>query len=333
DKNAIEFCSRWLQGESIFEFQTSGSTGTPKKISFNRDQMTRSALLTQEALQYSKGDTALVCLDVKFIAGAMMLVRSLITGLNMVIVKPSSDPLELITDTIDFAALVPLQLITTLNRHRKKLDAIKNLIIGGAPLDKSTINRLQGVAGSVYATYGMTETITHIAVQKLNGPDRQDFFQALPGISLHIDSRGCLTVQADHLGPLPVITNDLVTMLSDTQFQWSGRADKVINSGGIKVQPEKIEKIIKDVFEIHKVQNRFFVTGVPDTHLGEKVVIFIEGEIQSALESNLRDELELRLSKYEVPQKILKTSAFIETATQKIDTMATVRGVLTTGIE
>ena len=327
EKNAIHFCSSWLSGQAIFDFQTSGSTGVPKKVSFTRDQLIVSAMLTEKALQYQSGETALVCLDVKFIAGAMMLVRSLVSGLNIVVVTPSSDPFESVTDKIDFVAMVPLQVTTLLSSRRNPFHSMKSVIVGGAPLDKSSIESLQNVSASVYATYGMTETITHIALQKLNGSDRQDSFQALPGVILDTDSRGCLTIQADHLGNVPIITNDLVERIDKDKFLWIGRADRIINSGGVKVQAEKIESIVGSLFEKNNILNRFFAAGIPDVHLGEKVVLIVEGNLSANIEEILRLEFQ-RLSKYEIPQDIIHTPKFAETATQKIDRLETLRRIL-----
>jgi len=323
ETNAVQFCSSWLSGQQSFNFQTSGSTGIPKKISFRRDQLLSSALLTQKALQYESGNTALICLDVNFIAGAMMLVRSMVSGLNMVIVSPSSDPLEGVFDKIDFAAFVPLQVATLLASSNKKINGIKTFIVGGAPLNPGMLQALQDFPGSAFATYGMTETISHIALQKLNGPDRQDFFEALPGVSLDTDERGCLTIQSDHLGVQPVVTQDRVTLVGKNKFHWLGRADQIINSGGIKIQPREIESIVQFFFEGHQIKNRFFVAGVPDAHLGQKVVLIVEGSLDQNLSTALQKEFQVRLSRYEIPQQIIICKQFSETATQKIDRMAT----------
>ena len=323
----VEFCHQWLNGRTTFEFSTSGSTGPPKKISFFREQLTASAKLTEVSLKLLPGYTALICLDIHFIAGAMMLVRSLVTGMNMIIVPPSSDPLKGITDAIDFAAFVPFQLPAMIQQEPEQLNAIKKIIIGGAPLDESLVGRLQGHPGNVYSTYGMTETLTHVALRKVNGPDRQKYFQLLPGIRASLDERGCLIIHADHLGD-PLITNDRVTLLGLDRFQWEGRIDRLINSGGIKVQAEKIEKIVEEIFADLKLSNRFFISGIPDPQLSEKVVLIVEGHISHSLEEQISGMLKKRLSRFELPRRFFLVDRFMETESQKIDRQSTLKQLL-----
>ena len=325
EKNVVQFCSHWLNGKSEFEFQTSGSTGSPKKITFTREQLIASAQLTAGVLQLKPGFTALICLDVNFIAGAMMLVRSLLTGMNMIVTTPSSNPLESVSDEIDFAALVPLQFTMLVKHEKEKLNKLKTIIIGGAPLEEDSFMQWQHLSPALYATYGMTETITHIALQKLNGADRQDFFQLLPGIEGSTDDRGCLVIRATHLGPQPVVTNDLVTLLDKTHFRWIGRVDRIINSGGIKIPVEKIEKITGTILEDLNIKRRFFAAGIPDDKLGEKLVLVVEGDLSSESESDIRKAFSQRLSKYETPQLIFQVSQFLQTSTQKIDRIGTLK--------
>ncbi len=247
DHPALQFCEKWLSGQESFTLQTSGSTGTPKQINVTRDQLKSSAHLTAKAIGLQKNDTSLICLDTRYIAGIMMIVRSLETSMNMIIVEPSSNPLEKVEedDTIDFTALVPLQLETILKSpQREKLNKIKNTLIGGAALNPKTIKELEGLPCSFFATYGMTETLSHIALQKLNGKNAQDFFEVLPGITITKDERGCLVINAPHISVDPVITNDLVELFGSSQFRWLGRVDTIINTGGVKVIPEKIEATI-----------------------------------------------------------------------------------------
>lgn len=326
ETNAISFCYKWLNGKEEFEFNTSGSTGPPKKIIFQRKQLEASARLTEEALRLVPGYTALICLDPKFIAGAMMVVRSLVTGMNMIIRTPSSNPLAGVADPIDFAAFVPYQLATMLEKGKEQLNKLRVVIIGGAPLPQEFIEKIQDYSTSFYATYGMTETITHIALQKLNGHDRQGFFHLLPGVRASMDDRGCLVIQAPHLGPHPIITNDMVTIVDKTKLRWHGRFDRVINSGGVKVHAEKVENVAGHVFRALKIQKRFFVAGLPDEALGERVVFVVEGDaFKHKKEDSLRSSLSRHLGKFEMPKAFLYIPHFAETSTQKIDRGKTLR--------
>lgn len=322
EKNALSFCHAWLNDHPAFTFQTSGSTGQPKKISFNKNQLTASALLTQRALNLEAGMNAFICLDVNFIAGAMMLVRSMVTGMNMTVVPPSSNPLKSPSSAFDFASFVPLQMTSMLKSDFQKLNSIGKILIGGAPVHSELIQDLQNLNVAVYASYGMTETITHIALQKLNGSNRQDYFQLLPGIHGQSDNRGCLVIQAGHLDK-EVITNDIIEWHGDNKFKWIGRADLIINSGGIKIQIERVEEIVEDIFKELNIPKGFFIAGIPDRDLGQKLVLITEGDIGSTLTGTLKTKLELRLPKLEIPKQILNAEKFILTSTQKIDRAAT----------
>lgn len=326
EKNALQFCHQWLNGQQKFEFQTSGSTGTPKKIIFKRVELEASARLTEEALQLQPGYSALICLDVNFIAGAMMMVRSLVTGMDMIIKTPSSNPLKDFSDIIDFVALVPYQLVTVLDQSPTSLSNLKTVIIGGAPLKEAVIDRLQDFSTAFYATYGMTETITHVALQKINGPDRQNFFQLLPGIQATTDDRSCLIITASHLGDKAIITNDIVEFLDERRFRWIGRYDQVINSGGLKVPAEKVEGVVESVLRELKIQRRFFITALPDRKLGDQIVLILEGaRLSQDQERDIKTTLKANLEKYEIPKIFLYVSRFVETATQKIDRVHTMK--------
>ena len=326
---AIQFCKDWLSGNSEFEFHTSGSTGIPKKIIFKREQLETSARLTARTLKLQPGFTALICLDCKFIAGAMMIVRSLVVGMNMIVKIPSANPLNGLSDRIDFAAFVPYQFVTLLEQAPAQLNALHTIIIGGAPIPRAVIDKVQHMSPAIYATYGMTETITHVALQKLNGAGREDFFRLLPGIKASTDERGCLILKSTHLGTGPIVTNDIVTMLDGERFRWLGRFDNVINSGGVKVQAYKIERAAMDIFAILKIKKRLFVSGLPDKKLGEQVALIIEGAIlQPAVEEKIKIQLKDQLDKYEVPKIFIYVLQFSETATQKIDRAGTLKMVV-----
>lgn len=322
EKSTLAFCKAWLTGQQGFTIQTSGSTGTPKSIILHRSQMEASAKLTEKALGLKEGYTSLLCLDPRYIAGKMMLVRGMVTGMTTIAVEPCANPLEKTGETsIDFAALVPHQLHAILRspQTKKILSTIKCLLIGGSALDKPTIDILRDLPCSCYASYGMTETITHIALQKLNGENRQDFFQTLEGVTVSMDERGCLVIHSRHLGGAKIITNDLVEILSPSKFRWLGRFDNVINSGGIKIIPEKIEKAVEHVFATLHLPNRFFVSSQSHDTLGEQVILVIEGRISAENQAQLNQLLRENLPRYEIPREIKVISKFELTNTGKID--------------
>ncbi len=323
EKSAFQFCKEWLSGKESFILHTSGSTGVPKKITVSRQQLKASANLTTAALGLQKNNTSLVCLDTRYIAGIMMIVRSLEVGMNMIIVEPSPNPLEKINkeDVIDFTALVPLQLDTIMKSGQKeKLNQIKIALIGGAALNHKTIKDIEGMKCNFFATYGMTETLSHIALQKLNGPNAQDYFESLPGITLSQDERGCLKIFAPHISDELITTNDLIEFITPSQFRWLGRADTIINTGGVKVIPDKVETSIRVVLDKLDITNRFFVAALPDTLLGETVNLFFEGApLPKEMEEMIQKKIKETVNRFERPKSIRYLYAFVNTDTGKIN--------------
>ncbi len=302
-KDIHTLTSEWMNDEKQMVFHTSGSTGSPKKIEVNKRNIKNSIELTRKSFGLEEGDTALLCLPVNYIAGKMMVIRSLDIGMNLIVSDPSSSPLRDVEEQIGFAAMVPLQLENSI----EDLSKVKTLLIGGAKVDESLINRLQSVSTQIYETYGMTETLTHVAIKPLNGKDRAEVFQALEGVLFGQDERGCLVIYAPDLNPEPVITNDIVELFNACSFKWLGRYDRVINSGGIKIIPETVEEKLRSVIS----KRRFFVSGMKDNVLGEKVVLVVEG-----------DQIDIsfdHLDQYEKPKETIFAKDFAETHTGKVD--------------
>lgn len=324
---AFQFCRTWLQGQKTFSLSTSGSTGTPKVIQATRDQMRESALATAQAIGLKPGQTSLVCLDPNYIAGRMMLVRSMELGMNMVLSEPSANPFSNlpIQSPIDFVALVPYQVLNILQSDEKRFfHSIRSMLIGGAPLDLKTENEMQQFRCQFYETYGMTETLSHIALRKVNGAERSKYFQTLPGVRIRLDDRQCLCIQVPFL-ETEIITNDVVELRDKNSFQWLGRWDHVINSGGIKLHPEEIEKKIALIFDSLGLTNRFFIAGLPDERLGTSVHLIVEGEQLAEIQNQIIQHSASSLNKFENPKSIRWVRNFAETATQKVDRKKTIQ--------
>ncbi|SNR52440.1 O-succinylbenzoic acid--CoA ligase [Lutibacter agarilyticus] len=342
------FLKEWFNKKQFVEVKTSGSTGTPKKIKLQKSHMRQSAKATGDFFNLGEGTTALLCMSSTYIAGKMMLVRALELGWELDVVEPESNPLKGIKKNYDFCAMVPIQLYNSLDKIYK----VKQLIVGGGIVSNDLLSKIQHCSTAIFATYGMTETVTHIAVKKLNNfknvisssnvissaveksnknenanvisnESKQSLYKLLPNISIKIDDRGCLVIKAPKLSNEEIITNDLVEIISDTAFKWLGRFDSVINSGGIKLIPEQIELKISSV-----IQPRFFVAGITDAVLGEKLVLIVEGEKEDTI---LNDVRSLKtLSKYEIPKEIFFVKKFKETPTQKINRIKTLKLISST---
>ncbi len=325
DERTIDFCQRWLSGQQQFEIHTSGSTGQPKKIEVRRQSMVASANGTIQALDLKPKQTSLVCLDTAYIAGMMMLVRSLEISMNIIAVEPCANPFERIEPNgkIDFVALVPYQIKSILNSpQRFFLNQVQTVLVGGAPLDHSTKLALQNCKSLFFETYGMTETISHIALKQLNGSGRSSFFTTLPSVSIRQDERGCLCIVTSYLKN-EIVTNDIVEMVDVNKFIWLGRWDNVINTGGLKVFPETIEAKIERIFTELSIKNFFFVAGQPDDRWGQAVTLFIEGELSEKEKEMLLEKQKSVLYKFEIPQSLIYIPSFIRTDSGKINRMKT----------
>ena len=294
------FILDWFDPKPYLEMNTSGSTGAPKIIRVDKQAMVNSALATGDFFGLQPGQKVLHCLPTDYVAGKMMFVRAFILGLDMEFVAPSSHPLESVKGSFDFCGMVPLQAKNSMN----DLHRIKKLIIGGAKVTKTLEQELIKVPSQIYETYGMTETITHIAAKRIGA----SAFTVLPNVKITTDDRHCLVIDAHKISGEKIVTNDLAELISDTQFVWKGRFDNVINSGGIKLIPEQIEEKLAS-----SISNCFFVYGQADELLGEKLVLFVEGESMPIDESIFEV-----LDKYEKPKEIVFISEFKRTATGKV---------------
>lgn len=350
EAEALHFCRAWIGGQSEFILPTSGSTGTPRLITLTRAQLRASAHLTGQTLGLQPGDAALVCLNIRYVAGVMMLVRGLELGLPMTIIEPIGNPLANFDPDqahFVFAAFVPLQLQTILKQSVGKLpilNRMKAILIGGAATSPALEWALQVIEAPVFATYGMTETVSHVALRRLNGIERQDWFTALDGVDLGTDERGCLHITSAATNFVRVQTNDVVERIDTptvggptvgpVRFRLLGRADNVINSGGVKVQPEQVEQIISTVLNERGLAWRVLVTGRPDERLGQRVTAIYEvtdpDELSDFPESQrvAGEAVHERMGQYAVPKdSFIYTDTFAETKTGKIDRRTTVATV------
>lgn len=336
-KEAHSFLKDWFDEKQFIEVKTSGSTGAPKLIQLHKKHMINSAKATGYFFHLLENTTVLFCMSPNYIAGKMMLVRALILGWDIDIVEPISNPLLTIEKTYDFSAMVPLQLHNSLNEIHK----IKKLIVGGGVVSNELLDKIQHIKTEVFATYGMTETITHIAVKKLNNfkdviasKTKQSHYKTLPNIKISTDKRGCLVINAPTVSDVQIITNDLVELVSETEFKWLGRFDSIINSGGIKLIPEQLEEKLGTI-----ISEPFFIAGLPDAVLGEKLILVIEklttersrNALISTPLNRQKNEYyqkikELNtLSKYEIPKEIYFVDNFVKTPTGKINRIATLK--------
>jgi O-succinylbenzoic acid--CoA ligase len=320
EASTLRFIADWFNDQDTFTQATSGATGKPKMIALTRHQMVASSRLTQHALNLGQRDTALLCLDPAYIAGKMMLARSFVTGMRVVAVDPVADPFAMVPThiTIDFAAVVPLQLRAILDGSSKdRLQTTRQVIVGGGKVDHDLEQRLRVLETRLFATYGMTETISHIALRPLNGPKASRWYRALPGIDVRQDDRQCCVISWDALAE-DVVTNDIIEIRSPTCFRWVGRWDNVINTGGLKVIPEELEPRVAQILSDIGLTMPFFIGSAADEVLGQRVILALAGDIREPTVTALWNALHVALARHEVPREIKWGQLFLYTETGKI---------------
>ena len=314
------FLAEWHNDSPTVLVHTSGSTGEPKPLLVEKRRMEASARITCSFLGLRKGDTALLCLPLDYIAGKMMVVRSLTCDLRLLTALPNGNPLRTVTEHIDFAAMVPLQVWNSLQvpEELERLRQIRHLIIGGGAIDDKLAQALAAFPNNVWSTYGMTETLSHIALRRLNGPDCSEWYTPFEGVSVSVNADGCLVIDAPAVHDGPLVTNDIAelqfplqserTGRDTSRFRILGRKDNAICSGGVKIQIEEVENLLKS-----HVRVPYIITKAPDERLGEQVVMLTESADIAALQRICREVL----PKFWQPRRILTVDRLPLTATGK----------------
>ena len=352
-----EFLDEWNNGSDRLLVHTSGSTGEPKALWVEKRRMEASARITCDFLGLKAGDTALLCMPLDFIAGKMMVVRALVRGLRLISVEPSGRPfsgdslqlidarsdllsvqgsahagnhtcqlspvtchLSPVTCHLDFAAMVPLQVWNTVRvaEERERLMAVRHLIIGGGAIDDELARELRCFPNAVWSTYGMTETLSHIALRRLNGPEASEWYTPFEGVEVRTDADGCLVIDAPHVCAETLVTNDIAEVATTTgadgrsqvRFRIIGRRDNVICSGGVKIQIEEVERLLRP-----HLGSDFLITKRADKKFGEAVVLLYKKGGRS--EEELRAVCRRTLPKYWVPRFFVAADALPYTATGK----------------
>ncbi len=339
ERDLFEFVKLWDGPDDFIEVKTSGSTGLPKLIRHKKEAMRQSATRTCDFLGLQPGMRALLCLSTRNIAGMMMVVRAFVRDLDLIVAPPNSHPLRYFDEpmTIDFCAMVPAQVYNSVkdDDERLKLFNIRNIIIGGAPVSYALQHEISRMPGHVWATFGMTETMSHIAMKRLNGESPVEDYRLLEGVTIETGKKGNLVINAPYLSDKSIVTNDLVEITGTDTFRWLGRADHVINSGGKKIFPEsleaKIAQAVSMIFGSHNESTqRYFIAAVSHERLGDVPVLVVEHPAPSDTEkeenmSRLQHELSTILPRHEMPREIRYVAKFTETPTGKIIRSATMK--------
>ncbi len=310
EREVGDFLLNWLDDFDVLTVETSGSTGKPQSIKLKKEHIINSANNTGNWFNLPKECDALCCLPLNYIAGKMMMIRAIELGWQLDIVKPTATPLDVLRKRYDFTAMTNHQVLSSLDNIYKT----KKVIIGGGPIAANLPELLKNKHTKAYHTYGMTETASHVAIRKIH-PVYEEAFSCMENVTVSLDDRGCLVIDAPELASEKLTTNDLAELTGENQFKILGRTDHVINTGGVKVHPQKIEEKLST-----QIQNRFFVYGKANQELGQEVALVIEGEKTAELSFD-------SLDKFETPKSVVYVKEFKETRTGKVDRNGVVDGL------
>lgn len=317
---SVDFLNKWISGGKEFEVYSSGTTGRAKKIILKRKWLETSALQTIQLLNLWE-ENILCCIPTHKIGGLMMLVRALAGGFNIQIVEPKLDPMEKIDalHSFTFVSLVPSQIVSILKsvESTKKLNRFKNILLGGSEITSELSNEIGSLTPNIYHTYGMTETCSHIALKKLNN-GAWNHFKPNPYVELKTDSNGLLSIKGFQTGSEWINTNDVVELYEDGSFDFVGRLDFMINTGGYKIFPEKLEHKIKTIFNSNNWYTEVIITSRPHEVWGEEVILIVNTSLNKEPEEIL-SSLKPKLEKYELPRKVVQINSIPYNPSGKID--------------
>ncbi|XOD68105.1 MAG: AMP-binding protein [Flavobacteriales bacterium Tduv] len=302
----LNFLRRWYDDQPTVSVHSSGTTGVSRSFSVKKEHMVYSARMTGRFFNLGSGRRSLLCFSSDYIAAKMLLVRASVLRWHLYCVPPSSRPLEGINETFDFIPMVPLQVANSLSDSLR----VKIFLIGGASISETLERALQDCSSTCYASYGMTETLGHVALRRINAAEKDRYFQAFPGVRLSIDEHDCLKIFDSQLMDEPLQTRDLVELLPSGRFIWLGRQDHLINSGGVKIIPEKWEEQLRPF-----IYQPFFIAGLPDEVLGQKVALFVQGKPYSL---EIPEVLFVGKNRFCKPREVCFISYFSWTSSGKI---------------
>lgn len=306
------FKKEWTNESPFLTVQTSGSTGIPKQIQVEKKYMVASARKTCDFLGLKAHDSVLLCLPLKYIAGKMVVVRSIVTDLKLILVYPNANPMSFIDFSPTFVAMTPYQVFKTLENESEsqKLRGVRHLIIGGGAVSKELEEKLKSFPYEVWSTYGMTETLSHVAMRRINGGGSSSYYTALPGVTLSTDADSCLIIDSPDIGVRHLHTNDVVDLKKCSgEFRILGRRDNVVCSGGVKLQIEQLES------RLRSIPCSFCLTSIPDAALGEALVMVYKSK--RVTPAQLLSCCKSCLSRYEIPKYFVSVEEIPMTETHK----------------
>ena len=315
DPNLYSFLEFWKSNKKEIDVQTSGSTGIPKKIKISKEQMVASANATINHFNLKKNCTVLCCLPLKYIGGKMMIVRGVILKARILIIKPKAIPFKKINNEIDLLAITPLQLYNLL-KQPQSFSNIKLTLIGGGKISEQVIEEIQSLPNQFFQSYGMTETVSHIAVRNLKNYFKNPNYQCLNGNTIDLGKNGQIIIKSDYLNIKSITTNDIGLKTDNQSFILKGRKGFIINSGGLKIDSNNIKNELKKTLK----SELFFIDKIKCNKLGEKMILIASDKINLL---DIKISINNIKDKKRRPKEVYIIDKFIFNNNQKIDILKT----------
>lgn len=304
---------------------TSGSTGAPRAVELGRDAMEASAAATNDRLGVTPADRWLCPLPLIHVAGLQVLVRSELAGLEAPVVLDHFDVEAVASADANLVSLVPTMLVRLLDAG-VDLSGFKCILLGGASVAPSLIERAEQAGARITRTYGMTETCGGCVYDG----------KPLDGVSLRIEEGGEISVAGPMLfrryrgQPGPTArrlqagwfrTAD-AGLIEDGRLRVLGRLDELIITGGEKVSPAEVAALLME----HPAVVHAEMVGVPDAEWGESAVAFVQaGDVDA---DELRAFVGHRAAAFKVPRRVVLVDDWPRLASGKIDRAALAQGIL-----
>ena len=310
-------CRALVDGEGVLPVRTSGTTGAPKAMELPFADVLASIALTRAAFDLKAGDRALLCLPCEFVGGKMMLARAMVLGLDLHVIDPRGGVLKNLRnqDRFRFATMVPMQLHTALHQDRARVEQqFDTILLGGGPVSDTLVDEVRELGTRVYDGYGSTETVTHIALRKLNDGGPEEYFTTLGKVTVRSDADGRLIAETPHLSTSRHETNDVIDVLDEHHFKWAGRHDHAILSGGRKILAERLESMTAGV-----VPYAHFFASRPDERLGQRVVLVVEKDTSDGVgQEAIMRMVSGMLDEHERPKEVVFVPTFVRTGSGKV---------------
>jgi O-succinylbenzoic acid--CoA ligase len=284
---------------------TSGTTGLPQGAILTHAAVQASARITSSWLDVASTDHWLCCLPVAHIGGLSVITRALWAGTPLTVL-PTADPQGIDVAAAKGATLVSL-VVAALDRVQP--EQFRSILLGGSAIP---VHR----PANTVATYGMTETGSGIVY---DGFALDEVGLRIVDGEIQVKTPSALRCYRDGTNPFTsdgwLPTGDGGSLAPDGRLTVTGRLAEVINSGGEKVWPAEVERVLGA-----KGHTRLAIVGRPDPDWGEVVTIVSEADapLSGLSLEEIRDLLRDSLPGYALPRRLDLVTELPRTAMGKV---------------